>query len=388
MKRLISKTFKWNVPFVLAVFLIAVVSSAGAQDSELEKTLKKLSEGAAKAYVTPLVSAFGSNLNGGWFHKAPRATLLSLNLEFGLVGMATLFPEETKFQHFNIQEVEFRFDQEQAQALFDNTGLDQTQIDLLAAAISSIDFNASISGATIVGTSDDYITIELDGQEVPDVIDPRTGQPIEVGGTILLKDSAGNPIGGLGDFLSDIFEKTTPFLPFVAPQVTVGTILGTQFTFRYVPEAFNSLPFISAITDDIGEISWTGWGIQHNPKAILPIPFPLDISLGLFKQTLKVGEILEANTTAYGITVSKRLGVGAFNITPYAGYMQESSNINFSYNFVVDDQEIPVEFEIEGKNTNRMIVGLGLRLLMFNFNADYNFGNYHKSATFGLMIAF
>ena len=95
MKRLISKTSKWNVSFMLAIFLFAVVSSAGAQESEdLEATLMRLSKDVALGYISPVVSPFASNLNGGWFHKAPKATLFNLDVEVGLVGMGTFFPEK------------------------------------------------------------------------------------------------------------------------------------------------------------------------------------------------------------------------------------------------------------------------------------------------------
>jgi hypothetical protein len=373
--------------FTLVFFLFAVVSTTLAQNgengSDLEQTLKKLSQDAAQAYVNPVVSAFGSNLNGGWFHRAPMAKIFGLNVEVGLVGMGTFFPEDIEHKHFETTG-EFRFDLTQAADLVANSNLGIPDPNLEAAlieAITKIDFTVGLSGATIIGQSEgDDLTIGFGGADVEIEYPPGSGFTYTY--TIDPYDlSLG--IGGLGDFLAEI-----SFLPFAAPQATVGTILGTQVSLRYLPEI--QLPMVD-ITKDIGKFSWFGWGVQHNPGVFFPTPLPLDISAGFFKQTLKVGEIFEANTTAFGVTVSKRLGVGILNLTPYAGYLRESSKLNFAYDFTLDpgtgsEQNIPVEFELEGENKSRITVGCSLRLLLFNINADYNMGKY-KSITIGVMFA-
>jgi len=380
MKRFTFLNPRWKAVFTLAVFMFAVVSFASAQDEngeDLKETLQRLSEDAARSYVSPVVSAFGSNLNGGWFHKAPPAKIFSLDLELGLKGMGTFFPEEREYRHFSTSG-KFQFNSEQATEIVLNTvGLSlPTEVEAaLRDQIMDMEFTVGISGATIIGDSDDYINISFDGGSI-EFTDPNTGLP---------RTEAVDPrvvtlegIGGLGDFLADI-----SFLPFVAPQVGIGTILGTRAVFRYIPEI--EIPGVD-FTEDIGAFSWFGWGVQHNPGVFFPTPLPLDISVGFFKQTLKVGDIFEANTTAYGLTVSKQLGTGAFNITPYAGFLFEKSELNFTYDFVVDDEEFEIDFSLEGENKSRITLGLSLRLLLFNINADYNIGNYN-SITVGFMFA-
>ncbi|MGB2764412.1 MAG: DUF6588 family protein [Candidatus Aminicenantaceae bacterium] len=380
MKRFTFLNPRWKAVFTLAVFMFAVVSFASAQDEngeDLKETLQRLSEDAARSYVSPVVSAFGSNLNGGWFHKAPPAKIFSLDLELGLKGMGTFFPEEREYRHFSTSG-KFKFNSEQATEIVLNTvGLSlPTEVEAaLRDQIMDMEFTVGISGATIIGDSDDYIKISFDGGSI-EFTDPNTGLP---------RTEAVDPrvvtlegIGGLGDFLADI-----SFLPFVAPQVGIGTILGTRAVFRYIPEI--EIPGVD-FTEDIGAFSWFGWGVQHNPGVFFPTPLPLDISVGFFKQTLKVGDIFEANTTAYGLTVSKQLGTGAFNITPYAGFLFEKSELNFTYDFVVDDEEFEIDFSLEGENKSRITLGLSLRLLLFNINADYNIGNYN-SITVGFMFA-
>jgi len=376
MKKVSSLLSKWKVIFILAMFLFAV-SNIFAQDEggDLEETLKQLSESAARGYITPVVSIFGTNLNGGWFHSAPQPIKFGLKLEFGLVGMGTTIPEEDTYRHFSTSGT-FRFNRSQATEIIVNSGLVPSTE--LINAITHQDFTVGIEGATVIGDSEgDDITISFAGDDI-DYDDPILGPQT----VTLLAYEKNLGIGGLGDFLAEV-----PMVPFAAPQASIGTILGTRAVFRYIPEV--DIPGID-ITEDIGKFSWFGWGVQHNPGVFFPNPLPLDVSIGYFKQTLKLGTILEANTTAYGLTVSKKFGVGLFNIAPYAGCLIEKSTLHFTYDFTLDagtlfEQTIPIDFELEGENKSRITVGLSVKLLMFNINADYNVGNYN-SFTVGIMI--
>jgi hypothetical protein len=184
------------------------------------------------------------------------------------------------------------------------------------------------------------------------------------------------PIGGF-EAISDL-----SFLPLAAPQLSLGTVFGTRVTFRYLPSI--------TIDEELGKFKYFGFGIQHNPGVLLPTPLPFDVGVGYFTQTLEIGTLFKAKTTAFGINASKRLGVGPINITPYAGFMIEKSNIDITYDFVldegtIDEQVIPIAFELEGENRSRITLGLSIRLLMLNFNADYNIGKYN-SVTVGVMF--
>jgi hypothetical protein len=184
------------------------------------------------------------------------------------------------------------------------------------------------------------------------------------------------PIGGF-EVISDL-----SFLPLVAPQLSVGTVFGTRATFRYLPSV--------TINEEFGKLKYFGFGIQHNPGVLLPTPLPVDVAVGFFTQTLEVGTLFKATTTAFGLNASKKLGIGPINITPYAGFMLEKSNIDITYDFIldegtIDEQVIPIAFELEGENKSRLTLGLSFRLLMLNFNADYNIGKYN-SVTVGVMF--
>jgi hypothetical protein len=362
----------------LAAFLGAVASPASAQNDEgdgedLEGFLTGLSMDAAAKYVAPIVSAFGMNLNGGWFHKAPSSKTFGFNVEVGLVGMATFYPKDTKYLSFNTSG-DFRFNTAQATQLILSSGLvlPPTVQSALIDQITQLDFTVNISGATVIGDPTDYIEIDFSGADIT-FTDPGTGLPRT---ETLGADTITLDIGGF-EAISDL-----SFLPLAAPQLSLGTVLGTRVTFRYLPSI--------TLDEELGKFKYFGFGIQHNPGVLLPTPLPFDVGVGFFTQTLEIGTLFKAKTTAFGFNASKKLGVGPISITPYAGFMLEKSNIDIKYDFIldegtIDEQVIPIAFELEGDNRSRIVIGLSLRLLMLNFNADYNIGKYN-SVTVGVMF--
>ncbi|HDZ27407.1 hypothetical protein LCGC14_0569030 [marine sediment metagenome] len=379
MKRILTSFPRWMAIFTLAAFLGAVAAPASAQDHEgedgedLQEFLAGLSMDAASKYVAPIVSAFGMNLNGGWFHKAPSAKKFGFNVEVGLVGMATFYPKGVEHLSFDTSG-DFRFSTAQAEQLIQSSGL-VLPLDVenaLIAQITQQNFTVNISGATVIGDPTDYIEIDFSGADIT-FTDPGTGLPRT---ETLGIDVITLPIGGFAA-ISDL-----SFLPLAAPQLSLGTVLGTRVTFRYLPSI--------TLDEELGKFKYFGFGIQHNPGVLLPTPLPFDVGVGYFTQTLEIGTLFKAKTTAFGINASKRLGVGAINITPYAGFMLETSNIDITYDFIldegtIDEQVIPIAFELEGENRSRITLGLSIRLLMLNFNADYNIGKYN-SVTVGVMF--
>ena len=378
MKRILTSFPGWMAILTLAAFLGAVASPASAQDHEgeddgedLQGFIEGLSMDAASKYVAPIVSAFGMNLNGGWFHKAPSPKKFGFNVEVGLVGMATFYPKGVEHLSFDTSG-DFQFNSEQAGELVANLFLPPIVEDALIDEIVGTEFTVGISGATVIGDPEDYIEISFSGADVT-FIDPTTllERTETVGANVITL-----PIGGFAA-ISDL-----SFLPLAAPQLSLGTVLGTRVTFRYLPSI--------TLDEELGKFKYFGFGIQHNPGVLLPTPLPFDVAVGYFTQTLEIGTLFKAKTTAFGINASKKLGVGPINITPYAGFMLEKSTIDITYDFVldegsIDEQVIPIAFELEGENRSRLTLGLSIRLLMLNFNADYNIGKYN-SVTVGVMF--
>ena len=361
---------------VLILVLLAV-SFAIVQAATLDETLESLSGQAAESYVNPIVSAFGSNLNGGWFHAAPKAKVFGFNVEFGLVFMASMFPDD---DDYFAATGDFRLTGEQVEILL--TGVDFSIFgpnagdveQALINKLTSQDFVVNVSGPTIVGPSDESIEIEFEEKIITVTVDTLLG-PVDYDVTV-----PGQFFDlGVGGLLDEV-----PMMPLAAPQLSLGTIYGTKAVFRYLPTY--SVP-------DIGDFSYFGFGIQHNPKAWLPIPLPIDFCASYFTQTMELGEYVTANATAFGVNASKTLGFKFLSITPYAGYMLESSNMVFKYTYdpgTVQGQvldPVSIKFDIDGKNKSRLTLGTTLRLGVFNINADYNIGKYN-SFTAGFALGF
>ena len=388
MKRISTSFPTWVVIFVLAVFLFAVNSPATAQNhdegGEIEETLKQLTQQAASGYLAPIITPIGIDLNGGWFHKAPPAKKFGLSLEFGLVGMLTTIPDDID-RTFSVTDTTFSFGDQQAWDLVTAIGIGDAAVEqALFDQITDQNFTVSIHGPNIMGASDDDIEIDFSGADVtftdPNTLLPRT-ETLGAGTWAL-------GVGGLG-FLEDLSS-----FPLAAPQLSIGTVLGTRATVRYIPTInLSSIPGASLFLDeDFGKISYFGFGLQHNPGVFLPTPLPLDVAVAFYTQTFKIGEdFFKVKTTAFGINASKKLGIGPINITPYAGFMLEKSTIDIAYTYEIESllgspQNIDIALHFEGENKSRIILGLSLKLLLFNINADYNIGKYN-SYTVGLMFS-
>jgi len=316
MKRILASFPGWMAMLTLAAFLFAVASPAAAQDEEgeIEETLKQLTQQAATGYLAPIITPIGIDLNGGWFHKAPPAKMFGLSLELGLVGMLTTVPDDV-VRTFSVTDTTFQFGDQQAWDLVTAIGIgDATVEQALFDQIKDQNFSVSIHGPNIMGASDDEIEIDFSGADVT-FIDPNT--LLERTET-LGADTWALGVGGLG-FLEDL-----SFVPLAAPQLSVGTVLGTRATIRYIPTInLSTIPGPSLFLDeDFGKISYFGFGLQHNPGVFLPTPLPLDVAVAFYTQTFKIGEeFFKVKTTAFGVNASKKLGIGPINITPYAGFM-------------------------------------------------------------------
>lgn len=360
-------SFLLLITILFVVFCLHPLPAADNGDKSLKETLQTLSEDAARSYLSPISSAFGTDLNAGWFHRAPKAKLLGFTFELGFVGMGAFFPDDSKSFSTNGS---FRFSESEAIKLVlndPNTSVTYDQLDFIQRAvvdkITREYFNVSMSGATIIGSSDEKIQITFEEKTFTNV--ENTGQDFTVPEQIVVL-----PVAGFKE-LANI-----SFLPLMSPQFSVGTVLGTKATFRWLPSV--------KLQDDLGDFTYFGFGIEHNPGIYLPTVLPLDLSLSFYTQQMDVGELFKTTTTSFGINASKQFGIRIFNVTPYAGFMFEKAKMQVSYDFVVnvpgalEPELIPVNFELESKNKNRLILGVNLMLLLFNINADYNIGQYNS----------
>ncbi len=358
--------------FIIVLFTLLLISSALAA-SDLDETLQALSEDASRGYINPMVSAFGSDMNSGWFHKAPAPLKSKWDFEVGIVAMGSLLGDDKTFDVTG----QFRFNRDQAERLTE--GVDADYREAVINAIMARDYTLQVSGPTVIGEAyDDMGTAD----ETDDLNDIRVFFP---GDNIQIGDDEFNipsqtvhiPFGGL---LSDL-----PALPLAAPQLTIGTVYGTTASFRYLPD-METIP-------EIGKVGYMGYGIQHNPAVWFNAKLPVDVALAFFTQTLQVGTIMEASATTYGINIAKTYGAKLVYVTPYLGLAAESSQMKFKYDYVTGSttpdvpETLNIDFAVDGKNTAKLTAGLSFRLAILNFNFDYSFAKY-PSATAGMMLNF
>ncbi|MGA7159438.1 MAG: DUF6588 family protein [Bacteroidota bacterium] len=374
----------------LSIVCGTFIAATTAYSQGLQETLQKVAGNAAVGYVSPITNGFGTDLNGGWFHKAPSATMFGFDLEFGIVAMGTPFKNADKTFDTN---GDFRFDESQTGTLVDAAIAPPAANDPLAAQknalrtsltnkIANTDFNIRINGPTVSGnqfvnnatTPNDQVTVTFSSRGITfPYTNPATGQTRDTTLTIPAKVF---PLGFGG--VADIQKLS--LLPLGAPQLSIGTIAGTQLTFRYLPSVNSS---------GVGKFSYFGFGIAHNPGIWFPTPLPVDLSASFFTQTLKFDPYIVAKSTAFGVNVSKRFGPGALNVTPYAGFLVESSKLTFSYTptatLAAGAVAPPISFELDGANTSRLVLGLSFKLAFININADYDIAKYN-SFTGGVMF--
>jgi len=357
----------------------AAVMAQENDERSLEETLSLLSGDAAAQYVAPISSSFGSNLNSGWFHRAPGAKKLGFNFEAGLVVMGSFFPDDA--DHFDVQG-QFRFSANEANLLLDYMeDSNGTDIDLvpglragLVSAITAQTNDVGISGATVIGAAADSITIAYEGGTYS-----YSGLQYAVPA-----QSVKLPVGGFGD-LAEV-----SLLPLMAPQLTLGTVWGTQFTLRYLPAV--------ELDADLGEFKYSGFGVQHNPAVWTKLDLPVDLALSFFTQKMEVGTLFECKSTAVGLNASKTLGWRFLNLTPYAGYMWEDASMKVNYDFIVEvpdpanpeqttQETLPISLDLASENSSRLTAGLNVRVGIINWNVDYSMAKYSAIST-GITLAF
>lgn len=384
-------TFKfWNK---ITGLLIIMTFVTGIHATSVQEAVQQLTGEAAKQYVAPIVSAYGANLNAGWYHKAPAPKKIGFNVEVGAILMGTFLGGGKKTLSTTQS---FQLDSAQASSLIGDridtlSGLPVQQQSSKKARRALIDtlrsqsFTVGMTGPTIIGSEDSSIKVKFTGKTFSfTYADTILGNPITQSQTTIIPDttiSMDGLTGVLGDFTS------FPPLPLAAPQLTLGTVLGTNLTLRWLP----SFDFGKTI----GKIDFFGFGIQHNPAVWLGSPLPIDFCVGYFHQELSLGTLFDASTNAYGINASKTLGLRILNVTPYAGFQYETSTMSFHYDFeasqknattgLVEKTLIPIKFEMEGENNTRLTAGLSVRLFILNLNLDYNFAKY-SSVSAGLML--
>jgi len=149
-------------------------------------------------------------------------------------------------------------------------------------------------------------------------------------------------------------------LPIAVPQVSIGSLLGTEATLR----------FVEVETDEnIGKIKLFGFGAQHSLSQYFK-NFPIDLTAGFLIQKFEVGDIVEANTKYFGLQGSFSRSI----LTLYGGAGIASTTLNIAYDYESGAGTETIKFDLEAENAARFTAGVALNLIVLKLHADYNFG--------------
>ncbi len=336
---------------IIVMFLLVLIMPIFASD--LEESLENLSGRAAKEYIRPVANVFGPSVNAGWFNDSPKAKIFGINAEFGFIATVSNLSGDKSFSVNS----DFGFSQSQAEDIVNNSSIDPALKPYAVDAVLNQDLDVTISGPTIIGQKDDKVKVLFPAQPVEVNVNGET-QTVN-----LAEYEIELPVKAImHDW--DVF-------PMATPQLKLGTVYGTQITLRALP------PYD---VQDLGKMTYFGVGIQHNPLMWMKIPLPINIALAYYTQTLEIENTATTTASTYGVTASKQFGLKMFNITPYAGLMMDSSNIEVSYEFTteLDDGVTDVEkikFEMEGEDSTRLVLGSSFRSGFFKLNTEYSLSN-------------
>jgi hypothetical protein len=313
---------------IILVGCLALFSRPSVAQDDLAKQLSKVASQNAINYLSPVLSAWGADLNSGLYHSADLHDILGFDV--GLkVGAVIVKNEDRVFDLVLPDQVGFTYN--------------GTKYTLNA----GVDYDKVISGA-------------------PTALGDPNGKPVTVKST-----SPFIPLRGQTIF-------TTPkgfdmkFAALLMPQAAVGLPFGLEVIGRFVPN--------TTLPDNAGKVNFIGFGIRHSIDQYIPL-CPIDISIHFMTQKLTISDmndhrILGASAIAYGIEVSKSLAL----LTVYGGYQLEHSDWDIDlYNpdpSLIQFSGTPVTidgFHVDGKNTSRLHAGVRLLLAIINIHADYSF---------------
>lgn len=150
-------------------------------------------------------------------------------------------------------------------------------------------------------------------------------------------------------------------LPIAVPQVTVGSILGTEATLRFIQVTLD---------DNYGKVKLFGFGARHSISQYFK-DLPIDLAAGFFIQKFEVGNIVEANAKYFGVQGSYSTSVFTF----YGGVGLESATLDISYDYESSGNGTStIAFDLDADNSARFTAGVAINLVLLKLHADYNFG--------------
>jgi hypothetical protein len=147
-------------------------------------------------------------------------------------------------------------------------------------------------------------------------------------------------------------------LPMAMPQLSIGSVFGTDLTLRYF--AYN-------INDEIGKINLFGLGLRHSISQYVP-GLPVDLAAGIYNQYFSIGDFVSAKNWLFNIQSSYSIIIFTF----YGALGYEASTLDIEYTYSDDGENITQKFDLKGTNSVRLTAGVTFNLGPVKLNVDYN----------------
>jgi hypothetical protein len=289
---------------VITVCALGLLSTMSLRAQSLPSLIEQLGiQELARDYLRPAVDAVGYTVNSSLSHTARVDSGFTLRIGGSFIN--TQIPD--------------------AQREF---------VAKLPAELTQLQFPASVTTATIAGGKGAVL---------------RSSDP-NVTEEIVLPDGA--------DF-SNVF--------FVMPQVSIGSVLGTELMFRGLPPV--------TYTTELGKVSFYGIGIKHAPTYFAELPFDLAF-IAAFHQ-FQLGDLIDGTSMAGMAQIS----VDAEAVTVYGGLGYEAYQIDVGYVYESTDPIVPsgrIDLDFRRRNL-RFSVGAAMTLFdAVVAAADYSFGEQNN----------
>jgi len=235
-----------------------------------------------------------------------------------------------------------------------------------SAAIPQMGFNLSVNivaMGSVVGDDHKVYTTSA-----PAGYNPGTFQTATVFGdkkTIVTDQATGLAYSGVADG-----ALNTTMFPLATLQLHIGSFYGTEVVLRGFP-----IPQVSGAP----KITFFGLGARHSVSQYL-VEFPVDIAAGIFWNTITFGDLIDMKSFAIGAQASKSFAA----LEVYGGFAYEKSSMDVTYTAAAGGGNVSIS--LDGVNTFRGTIGLGLNLTILHLYGDVNLGsvtNFSAGLGFG-----
>lgn len=343
--------YRTSALLVAAVLFLPLTSAAQIDNRDLNNlgdlrgVLQAIGQDYADSYVQPVTDIFGAGVNGGLFRSADVGNSLIPGFPLDVyVGVNVSAPFTGSMDR--------RFAPSGEEVITDGQGR----------RLATVRFTpAGAEVPTAIGeteTPSAQLTIENE----------RTGQQTTISAPPGLLD--------------------TPLAPVPLPQLSVGSVAGTDVQLRYFPKTNLS---------GYGKVGLFGVAVRHDIDQWFPAPLPINLAVQIARNQFSLEaespnaadsgfqEVLDGSGWAFNLQASR--GVPVLPVIFYGGLQYETFGVDYSYRYDPGNGIQPVDISVsqDAANNVRALAGVTFTLAVLRFNVDYAIST-HNVLTAGVGV--